>query len=153
MSVTHSDFTLERRYGATPHETFSAFSDPGLRRRWFANPGDWPNAVWELDFRIGGSELSSGGAPGGRFNEYRATFHDIVEDERIVYAYDLLHDHRLISVSLASVELFPDGDGTRLVLTEHGAFFDDRDGALARQSGTGTFLDWLGRLLAGEPVR
>jgi uncharacterized protein YndB with AHSA1/START domain len=73
MSVTHADFTLERRYRCTPHETFSAFADPGLRRRWFANPGDWPDAVWELDFRVGGSELSSGGAPGGRFNEYRAT--------------------------------------------------------------------------------
>ncbi len=76
-----------------------------------------------------------------------------MEDERIVYAYDLLHDHRLISVSLASVELFPDADGTRLVLTEHGAFFDEPEGAVARRSGTGTFLDALGRLLAGEPVR
>jgi uncharacterized protein YndB with AHSA1/START domain len=153
MSVTHADFTLERRYRCTPRETFSAFSDPGLRRRWFANPGDWPDAAWELDFRVGGSELSSGGAPGARFNEYRATFHDIVEDERIVYAYDLLHDHHLVSVSLATVELFPDAGATRLVLTEHGAFFDAPDGALVRQSGTGTFLDALGRLLAGEPVR
>jgi hypothetical protein len=56
-------------------------------------------------------------------------------------------------VSLATVELHSATEGTRLVLTEHGAFFDDADGAVARQSGTGTFLDALGRLLAGEPVR
>ena len=153
MSVTHADFTLERRYGATPAQTYSAFADPALRRRWFANPGGWANAVWELDFRVGGREISRGGEPGGRQNDYDARFHDIVADERIVYAYDLRHDGRLISVSLATVELLPDGAGTLLRLTEQGAFFDDPAAPAAREHGTGTLLDALGRLLAGEPVR
>ena len=107
MSVTHADFTIERRYGYTPAQTFSAFADPELRRQWFANPGGWDNAEWELDFRVGGGELSSGGHPGGRYNEFRSRFHEIVENERIIFAYDLLHDHRLISVSLTTIEFRP----------------------------------------------
>jgi uncharacterized protein YndB with AHSA1/START domain len=39
MSVTHADFTIERRYPYSPAQTFSAFAEPDLRRRWFANPG------------------------------------------------------------------------------------------------------------------
>ena len=36
MSVTHATFAIERRFGCTPRETFSVFSEPELRRRWVA---------------------------------------------------------------------------------------------------------------------
>jgi uncharacterized protein YndB with AHSA1/START domain len=153
MNVTHSSFTIERRFGCTPPQAFSAFGDPDLKRQWFANPGNWPDAEYELDFRVGGGELSSGGAPGGRHNLFRSRFHDIVDGERIIFAYDLLHDQRLISVSLTTVEFEPDGGGTRLVFTEQGAFFDGADAAAAREHGTGKLLDALERFLTGEPVR
>jgi uncharacterized protein YndB with AHSA1/START domain len=153
MSLTHADFTIERRYGCTPHQTFSAFSDPELKRQWFANPGNWPDAVWELDFRVGGGEVNSGGSPGGTHHAFTSRFHDIVEDERIVFAYDLLVDHRLVSVSLTTIEFFADGDGTRLVFSEHGAFFDGLDDPAGREHGTGKLLDALERFLAGELVR
>lgn len=153
MSLTHADFTIERRYGRTPEETFSAFSDPGLKRQWFVNPGNWPDVEWELDFRVGGVEFHSGGPPGGRHNTFKSRFHDIVENERIIFAYDLLHDHRLVSVSLTTIEFLLDGDGTRLLFTEQGAFFDDPDAPAVREHGTGKMLDALGRFLAGERVR
>ena len=97
--------------------------------------------------------MSSGGSPGGRYNEFRSRFHDIVENERIVFAYDLLHDHRLISVSLTTIEFFADGDGTRLVFTEQGAFFDQPNGPAEREHGTGKLLEALERFLARERVR
>lgn len=155
MRATHADFTIERRYPYTPTEVFSAFALPELRRQWFANPGGWDNAEWELDFRVGGGELSSGGHPGGRFNEFRSHFHEIVENERIIFAYDLFHDQRLISVSLTTIELLADGDGggTRLFFTEQGVFFDGPEAAAEREHGSGVLLDMLGRFLAGEPVR
>ena len=96
---------------------------------------------------------SNPSTPGGRHNAFRSRFHDIVENERIVFAYDLLHDHRLVSVSLTTIEFFAAGDGTRLVFTEQGAFFDDVGDAAEREHGTGKLLDRLERLLAGEPVR
>jgi uncharacterized protein YndB with AHSA1/START domain len=153
VSVTHAQFTIERRYGYTPAQVFSAFADPELRRQWFANPGNWANGEWELDFRVGGGERNAGGHPGERYNEFRSRFHEIVDNERIVFAYDLLHDHRLISVSLTTIELFADGDGTRMLFTEQGAFFDGLDAADAREHGTGKLLERLGQVLAGEPVR
>ena len=153
MSVTHATFTIERRYGCTPEQTFTAWSDPELKRQWFGNPGNWPNARWELDFRVGGREHHSGGAAGGRQNRFESRFHEIVDNERIVFAYDLWHDDRLVSVSLSTVELFPADEGTRLVFTEQGAFFDDPDAAGPREHGTGKMLDALGRFLAEEPAR
>jgi uncharacterized protein YndB with AHSA1/START domain len=151
MSVTHAEFTIERRYPQTPAQAFSAFADPELKRRWFANPGNWDNAEWSMDFRVGGGERNAGGHD--RHNEFRSRFHDIVENERIVFTYDLLHDHRLISVSLTTIELLADGGGTLMRFTEQGAFFDDVDAPAEREHGTGKLLDCLGRFLAGEPVR
>jgi uncharacterized protein YndB with AHSA1/START domain len=144
MSITHAGFTIERRYACTPRQTFSAFADPELKRQWFANR---PGAEWELDFRVGGGERSTGGPPDGPRHVFRSRFHDIVEDERIVFAYDLLFGDRLISVSLTTVELWSDGPGTRLVFTEHGAFFDDLEDPGEREHGTGKLLDALGRFL------
>ncbi len=151
MSVTHDQFTIEREYPQAPAKAFSAFADPALKEQWFANPGDWSDAEWELDFRVGGGELSAGGAETGRHNLFRSRFHDIVDGERIVYSYDLLHDQRLISVSLATVE-FQVGDegGTRLRFTEQGVFFDGAIAASEREHGSGKLLDLLGRFLAGN---
>ena len=88
MSVTHASFTLERRFPQTPAQAFSAFADPELKRRWFANPGGWP-----------------------------------------------------------------DGEGTRLLFSEQGAFLDGLDDPAGREHGTGKLLDALERFLASEPVR
>lgn len=153
MSVTHAEFTIERRYACTPQQTFSAFSDPELKRQWFANPGSASDGEWKLDFRVGGGEVNGGGPPGGPRYTFRSRYHDIVEDERIVFAYDLLLDDQLISVSLTTIEFSAGGGGTRLVFTEQGAFFDGLEDPAEREHGTGKLLDTLARFLAGERER
>jgi uncharacterized protein YndB with AHSA1/START domain len=65
MSVVHSEFTVERHYGFTPAQTFGAFADPELKGQWFAVPEHFANRAYELDFRVGGGELSRGTVPGG----------------------------------------------------------------------------------------
>jgi len=150
MSINHSSFTLERTYRCTAAQAFSAFSDPDLKRRWFSPPDEWSGIEHELEFRIGGREISVGRDPSGTYHRFRSRFHDIVEDERIVYAYDLHLDNRLVSVSLATVELRSDGDRTRLALTEHGAFFDELDDPSLRENGTGAMFEALGRFLEGS---
>lgn len=146
MSVEHATFTIERTYPAAPGAVFRAWADPALKKRWFA---DAETIEHELDFRIGGTETSRGEFSGGAF-EYDARYYDIVEDERIVYAYEMHMDGRRISVSLASVQLAPEAGGTRLELTEHGAFLDGRDDVSTREGGTGSLLDALGELLAAD---
>jgi hypothetical protein len=54
-----------------------------------------------------------------------------VPDGRIVFAYDLFHDGRLISVSLTTVELEPHDGGTKLRFTEQG---DEQLQARAQQA-------------------
>jgi len=50
-------------------------------------------------------------------------------------------------VSLATLELKPAGTGTRLVLTEQGAFLDGYENAGSRERGSNYLLDALGRSL------
>ncbi|HUY58467.1 MAG TPA: SRPBCC family protein [Solirubrobacteraceae bacterium] len=149
MSIRQHDFTLERRLRQSPSQAFRAFADPELKHRWFAVPGSWTDAEWSLDFRVGGGELNAARDQDGRHHLFRSRYHDIVEAERIVFAYDLLLDHRLVSVSLTTVQLQPDdGGGTHLIFTEHGAFFDDLEDPAEREHGTGLLLDGLETFLA-----
>jgi uncharacterized protein YndB with AHSA1/START domain len=149
MSIVHADFTIERQYDQTPAQTFSGFADERLKRRWFAMPEDAAEARYELDFRVGGGELNRG-APGGGDTvfTFRGTYHEILPDQRIVWAYDLLSDDQLMSVSLTTVEFFAAEAGTRMVFTEQGAFFDGLDEPEDREHGTGVLLGMLGDALS-----
>ena len=143
-SVTHDTFVVERSYPASPARVFAAWADPAAKARWFASPEEWGPDEFELDFRVGGRERSRGGPPGGPLITYEARYQDIVPDERIVYTYVMEMDATLISISVATVELRPEGGGTRLVLTEQGAYLDNHDSSGQLQHGAGELLDALG---------
>jgi uncharacterized protein YndB with AHSA1/START domain len=51
---------------------------------------------------------------------------------------------RRFSASLATVELLPEGAGTRLAFTEQAAFFEGADGPALREQGWKALLDALG---------
>jgi uncharacterized protein YndB with AHSA1/START domain len=152
-SVAHATFVVERTYDAPPARVFAAWADPAVKARWFAGPDDWESAPNELDFRVGGREVSRSGPPGGPVYTYDARYQDIVPDRRIVYAYEMLADETRISVSLGTVEIEPAGAGTRLIYTEQGAYLDGLDTPAQREQGTGTLLDALGDELRREPER
>lgn len=150
-SVTHSTFVIERTYDAAPDRVFAAWASADAKSQWFGSPDS--NTNYELDFRVGGRESwrgGQGGPTGESTFSYDAIYEDIVENERIVYAYDMHMDDLRISVSLATVEFKAVDGGTRLVFTEQGAFLDGLDQADRREGGTGTLLDQLGKVLAGE---
>jgi uncharacterized protein YndB with AHSA1/START domain len=151
-SVTHSTFTLERTYEASPKRVFSAFADPAIKALWFAGPPDWENQAAEFDFRVGGRETNVGGPKGGPTSSFEARYYDIVPDERIIFAYDMHSGDKRISVSLTTIELRPAGRGTHLTFTEQGAFLEGYDDPSQRERGTRDLLDALGAALAGEPA-
>lgn len=93
-SVTHATFRLERTYDASPKRVFSAFADPAVKALWFAGPDDWESEPPEFDFRVGGRETNVGGPKGGARSSFEARYYDIVPDERIIYAYDMLSDDK-----------------------------------------------------------
>jgi uncharacterized protein YndB with AHSA1/START domain len=149
-SVTHNTFVLERVYDASPARVFAAFADPTIKARWFSGPAEWQQDKRVHDFRIGGHERLSGGPKGGQRHTFEATYYDIVPDERIVYAYEMYMDDTRISVSVATFELRSEGKGTRLVLTEQGAFLDGHDYPAQREAGTRDLLEKLAGALSQE---
>jgi uncharacterized protein YndB with AHSA1/START domain len=146
-TVTHTTFAIERAYPVTPPVVFAAFADPELKERWFTMPPDWVDTDHTLDFRVGGREVNRGGPTEGPVHLFDARYQDIVENERIVYAYDLYLDGRRISVSLATIELAAAGAGTRMTLTEQGAFLDGLEDPVEREHGTNILVDALGTAL------
>ena len=141
-SVTHATFVIERTYDASPARVFQAFADPAIKSRWFGSD-DAPTTQYELDFRIGGHEISRGTVESHTY-DYDACFQDIVPDARIITTYEMFMDGARISVSVATVELKPEGSATRLVFTEQGAFLDGFDTPAQREHGTRELLEALG---------
>jgi uncharacterized protein YndB with AHSA1/START domain len=146
-STVHASFTLERTYAAAPAKVFKAFADPEAKARWFRGPDEWGNEKGVFEFREGGRESNRTGPKDGPMHVFECRYYDIVPNQRIVYAYEMYLDKRRISVSLATIELKPAGAGTKLTITEHGAFLDGYDDAKNREQGTNWLLDKLGTSL------
>ena len=144
-SVTHSTFTIERQYDASPERVFKAFSDPKAKRRWFADGEGWKVDRYELDFKVGGYEggvFRFGDGPAIRNDTW---YQDIVPDQRIICAYTMTIGDDRISSSLATTEFKPSGKGTRLVYTEQGAFLDGHDNVAQREAGRKDLLNALAK--------
>lgn len=147
--VVHDRFTIERDYPVPPAEVFAAFSEPAAKRRWFAETEGWRLDAYELDFRVGGHERAAGAPPEGAPYRFDSTYLDIVPDVRMIYAYTMHIDGTRISASLTTIALNAVDRGTRLTLTEQGAFLDGHDRPDDRKGGTAALLDALGNELAG----
>jgi uncharacterized protein YndB with AHSA1/START domain len=107
---------------------------------------------WEVEeftgeFKVGGFERSRFRFRGGEPVRNDTTYHDIVPNERIIFAYSMTIGDKRISSSLATLQFRPSGKGTLLVFTEQGAFLDGLDGAGPREGGWKELLDALGRAL------
>jgi uncharacterized protein YndB with AHSA1/START domain len=149
-SVTHATFVIERTYDAAPERVFNAFADPAAKARWFEGPEEWDTVEAGLDFRVGGREVNRGGPPGGPLHVFEARYHDIVPNERIITTYEMYMGETRSSVSVATVEFEPAGNGTTLRYTEQGAFLDGLDSVASREQGTRDLLDALAEALEGE---
>jgi uncharacterized protein YndB with AHSA1/START domain len=143
--ATHGSFTIERAFNAKPERVFAAFSSFEARSRWFSGPPGWVPKERSLDFRVGGTEIANGQWPDGKITKFNARFEEIQPDRRIVYTYHMHIDDWHISVSLATVEILPQGDGTKLIFTEHATFLNGYDdpGAAGREEGSIGLLDRL----------
>jgi uncharacterized protein YndB with AHSA1/START domain len=148
-STTHDTFVLERSYPAAPARVFAAWSDAEAKLSWFAASAP-PVQEYVLDFRVGGREFNRVAVPDGPTYTYEARYEDIVAANRIVYSYYMLCDDVRISVSVTTVEFRPEGEGTRLVLTEQGVYLDGEDKPEFRRHGVGEQLDALGVHLAAS---
>ena len=148
QSPSHTSFSLERVFSSAPAKVFAAWSDAAAKAQWFTGGSDWTPLERQMDFRPGGRERAVGKWHTGVVTAFDATYYDIVPNERIVYGYDMHVDGGLISVSLATIELFPEKKGTRLRFTEQAVFLNGYDDSGSRERGTSGLLDQLSNSLS-----
>jgi uncharacterized protein YndB with AHSA1/START domain len=147
-SAVHGTFTIVRDLPHAAERVYAAWSDPEAKAAWFSGPsGQWKPLEREMDFRVGGRERAKGRWTSGVTTDFQAHYLDIVPQRRIVYAYNMHVDDRKISVSLATIELESTAKGTRMKVTEQGAFLDGYDDAGSRERGTGSLMDALAKSL------
>lgn len=142
-NTVKASFTVERTLKATPARVFKAFADRQAKSLWFAGPPGWQEHESRFDFRVDGTEVMVGRHGSGMVSGFYAVYHDIVPDERIVYAYRMTIDGVPISSSLASIEIKAIEGGTQLSVTEYGVYLDGYDGAASREQGTQWLMDQL----------
>jgi uncharacterized protein YndB with AHSA1/START domain len=153
-SIKHGTFVIERKFDHDPAFVYRAWTQPDAKARWFNGPHDkWKEQVREMDVRPGGRERLIGKFADGSESRFEATYFDVVSDRRLVYAYDMYFKGNKLSVSLATVEFVKASAGTKLIVTENGAFLDGYDDAGSRERGTLALIDNLARALNGEDVR
>ncbi len=153
MTITHASFTIERTYNHSPAQVFAAFANEGMKRSWFRDSDD-PAAQFAMDFRIDGREssLSYLGQEEALPPDIRGAtianetvYHDICENNRIVFSYRMAVNGLTMSASLGTVEFAEHTDGTCLTYTEQGAYFPSADGPEMRKDG---WTDLLAKLAA-----
>ena len=152
-AVVHSTFAIEHSYPKPPATVFSAFADNIKKRRWFAEGHNHEVEQYDMDFRIGGAEVAryrlNADTPfPGVVLTNEGSFLDIVPDQLIVIASSMLLGEKRISASLVTFEFLSTKQGTDLVLTHQGAFFEGADGPKMREAGWRTLLAHLANELS-----
>jgi len=153
QSVIHNTFVIERSYPHPPERVFAAFADPALKRRWFAESKSHEVEEFQMDFRVGGAERAR-----YRFTEatpfkgvalaHEGSYQDIVPNWRVVTASTMTFGDKRISASLVTIELLPANNGTDLICTHQGAFFEGADGPQMREAGWRHLFEQLANDLA-----
>ncbi|MDP3739905.1 MAG: SRPBCC family protein [Hyphomonadaceae bacterium] len=150
----HASFTIERKFKAPPKRVFAAWATLEAKQKWFAGGEGWTEEVRGFDFREGGSEELVGRKKTGTVSAFFCRYWEIIPDQRIVYAYDMHLDGVRISVSLATIELRPEGTGTHMTLTEQGAYLvpydPDGDDHGSRLRGTTELIDRVVKYVDGN---
>ncbi|MBV8634983.1 MAG: SRPBCC family protein [Burkholderiaceae bacterium] len=148
--IGHGHFTITRHYDASPARVFKALAGPAVKAKWFIGPDGWNQIAREMDFRVGGDELLQGRFASGMETRFNARYYEIIENERIAYTYDMHLSGSHHSLSVATIELWPDGAGTKFLFTEQVAFFDGTDaeqGTASRKHGTDSHFDRIAQYL------
>lgn len=152
-STHHHTFVIERYVDAPPALAFFAWADADAKAAWFVGPSDWKQDIRQFDFKPGGVERVAGTFPTGKKSDFQCRYHDIVPDQRIIYAYDMYVDGRKISVSLASIEFAAKGAGTHLTLTEQMVHLDGYPTPEDREVGTRYLVEMAAAYIEAMAVK
>jgi uncharacterized protein YndB with AHSA1/START domain len=150
QSAIHSTFVIERAYPKPPERVYSAFADPAKKRRWFAEGDHHELEEFEMDFRVGGIErfryrFQAGTPFPGVAVTYEGSHQDIVPNRRVVTVSTMTLGEKRISAALVTVEFLPTEQGTDLICTHQGTFFEGADGPQIREAGWRLLFEQLAK--------
>jgi uncharacterized protein YndB with AHSA1/START domain len=122
------ELTLEQEIPAAPELVFAALTEPEQVRRWSA-PEGLAVVDGDTDLRVGGGWRVVMAAPDGARHEAFGTYREIRAPERLVYTHAWRQGGGSSPETVLTVELRPEGGGTRLLFTQAGfASPESRDG-------------------------
>ena len=147
-SAVHSTFTYQRRYPHAPAAVWHALTDATAMRDWYFAD----QAGLAIDEIVSRAEVGERQRIVGRFTdgtpfELRATFTDVVPQERLVATYEVQIGGAHVSSSISTAELAADGDGTELRFVDQSTHLDGHEDPAQRERGWHGLLDALGTSL------
>jgi uncharacterized protein YndB with AHSA1/START domain len=147
-SEVHATFVVERNYPVPVSAVWHALTNNDARDQWWGGGPEFDVHEKSHDFRVGGNGIEDGQWRGGPTSRFVSTYTDIVDQQRLVFTYDMWVDARHLSTSLTTISVEPDGETTRLTYTEQGVHLDGLDTVEGREEGTQGLLDSLASFLA-----
>ncbi len=151
--ILHNTFVIEHNFPWRPARVFSAFAQPALKRRWYAEGGEHEIQEFHMDFREGGSEqfryrFKEGHPIAGSVIANESVYQDIETEQRIVMTSKMSLNGKPIVVMLATFEFVPTENGTDVVLTHQGTYIDWPDGVKMIEMGWRGLIARLAKDLA-----
>lgn len=153
--VVHATCVIERSFSKPASVVFAALSEPDKVRRWMTGGSHSELFEFRCEFMEGGKQtLKYKMGPetpiAGAVITNEARFQHIVPGERIVTASTMKMGDRIFSASQITFELVPKENGTDLVITHQGAFFEGSDGPAKREHGWNVLADNLVSVVAEQ---
>ena len=146
--VVHATCVIERSFSKPASVVFAAQIDPDNVRRRMGSSENTEQLELSSEFQEGGKQvLKYKMGPetpiAGAVITNEGWFQQIVPGERLVTASTMKMGDRIFSASQVTFELVPTEQGTDLILTHQGAFFEGSDGPAMREQGWNVLMDNL----------
>jgi uncharacterized protein YndB with AHSA1/START domain len=139
----HATLVFERQIPAPVEKVFTAFADPVARTEWGA-PSDAAVLIYdETDFREGGQDRFRCGSKANPNIHGTTRYLEIIANRRVVSSETIVTDGLRLCASLATLELTPDGEKTKLKSTIQLASFIGEDMVKGHERGNNVSLDNL----------
>jgi uncharacterized protein YndB with AHSA1/START domain len=153
--VVHATCVVERSFAKPAGVVFAALSDPNKVRRWMGLSEHSELIDFGVEFREGGRQIMKykmgPDTPiAGAVITNEGHYQQIVMGERIVIASRMKMGEHVFSSSQVTFELVPTEEGTDLILTHQGAFFEGADGPAMREAGWKSLIGNLAAVVDSE---
>ncbi|AVX05833.1 hypothetical protein MXMO3_03328 [Maritalea myrionectae] len=133
----------ERVMKASPARVYMAFADAEARKRWEPTPPDMEMRYGPSSFEVGAHEESEMIKDGEVMAAFDTRYIDILPEKRIVSSIRVKAGGQIMSCSQSTVELVPEGNGTRVICYEQVVWFGGQNMKKEHQEGWRTLLDGL----------